>query len=179
MKKTIAGLLPLFAVIGIAFYGSSQGYINADKTFAYQASTSDTVPANVVYRDLQTGDSIELFYNNRERKAYNLKDKKPVNFYVNELTGDTVYGRGRIIVNGYLVNDGGTWGWDTTRVKVEPDGEIKIKDGDKKVKLDEGKIKIKEDGVKLKADETEGKLKGPKGKLKVDDKKAPKLKVED
>lgn len=174
--KTFVRLLPLVAIVFFAVYGSRAGYIQADKTFSVQQSDT-THP--LTYIDLQSGDTLEIFFNKRENRVYNLKNRQPVAFYVNTRSGDTVYGRGRIVVNGYLQSVNGNWQWDTAKVKVDNDGSIKIKDAGRKIKIDEDEIKIKDGEMKLKRDSTKFKLKGPEGKIKRKEDKPLKVKPED
>jgi hypothetical protein len=87
------------------------------------------------YRDIRTGQDINLRYDRNKRITYNSATNEPVDFYINATTGDTVYGRGQYIVNSYLMNNGGTWGLDTTRLRVSDNGVYSI-DGNRKLKTE-------------------------------------------
>jgi hypothetical protein len=60
------------------------------------------------YIDLKTGQPVELYYDAKTRRTYSAMTNEPVEFYVDMSTMDTVYGRGRYVVNNYIVrsNDG-------------------------------------------------------------------------
>lgn len=132
------------------------------------------------YVDLKTGQNTELYYDNDKKRVYSAATNEPVDLYVNVATGDTVYGRGRYIVNNYVVKSSeGTYKLDDKKVKVTNDG-LKIKDGDKKLKIEDGEMKIKDGDKKYKMDGDEEKLKtddrkekrdGEDSKIKTDDKK--------
>ena len=111
----------------------------------------DTLPERAIFKDLNTGRVVQVFYNRRDMRAYNIRTREPLLFYVNTNSGDTLYGRGELIVNGYLMRGpDGHYGWDPAKVEVNGD-EIKIKDGDKKVVIEDDKMKIKDENGKLKA----------------------------
>ncbi len=178
MKRIITAAASAFVLIVFAAYAtvtpkSNPGDIN---------NVADTAPSKTYYLDINTGDTIDMFYNEREGKAYNLKDKSPVQFYINSRTSDTVYGRGRVIVNGFVKRwDDGVWNWDTTKVKIDAGGEIKFKDGKKKVKIDDSELKVKQGDIKWKTNKGKTKLKTPEGKVKEGENKPEKVKskVED
>src|SRR5829696_5237774 len=87
------------------------------------------------YIDLNTGDTLDYFYDTERKTVMNRTSNAPVDFYINTYTGDTVYGRGRFIVNGFLLQgDDGKWKFDESKVKVDGD-EIKLKDGKRKLKI--------------------------------------------
>jgi len=94
--------------------------------------------------------------------TYNRETDKPVKFYVNTNTGDTIYGKGRFVVNGYIVRgEDGTYKLDDAKVKIDGD-EIKIKDGDSKLKIDDDEMKFKKD------DDYKAKSEGDSVKVKDD-----------
>src|SRR5688572_30497549 len=55
------------------------------------------------YMDLRTGQPIELYYDPKARRTYSAKTNEPVEFYIDMNTGDTIYGRGRYVVNNYII----------------------------------------------------------------------------
>jgi len=109
------------------------------------------------YVDLNTGDRIKVKKDTRGRLV-NAADEKPVRFYVDTKTSDTLDGRTGKVVNGELVKvDDGTYEYlvvretlaadDEFKRKIEEDGDIKIKTSKKKIKIDgkTGKRKVKAD----------------------------------
>lgn len=93
-------------------------------------------PQAYEYRDISTGQNINLRYDRQKKMTYNSETGKPVDMYVNYTTGDTVYGRGQYIVNSYLMRDnGGNWGLDTVRVRSN-DGGLFIIEGNRKMKTE-------------------------------------------
>jgi hypothetical protein len=107
------------------------------------------------YVDPNTGAPVDLYYNAHEKMTYDRATDKPVQFYVNTNTGDTVYGRGRYVVNGYIIRgEDGLFRLDDAKVEVDDD-EIKIKGENGKLKIDDDEIKYKDDDVKLKKENGE------------------------
>ena len=107
------------------------------------------------YVDPNTGAPVDLYYNAHEKMTYNRETDKPVQFYVNTNTGDTVYGRGRYVVNGYIIRgEDGLFRLDDAKVEVDDD-EIKIKGENGKLKIDDDEIKYKDDDVKIKKESGE------------------------
>lgn len=107
------------------------------------------------YIDPNTGAPVDLYYNAHEKMTYDRKTDQPVQFYVNTNTGDTVYGRGRYVVNGYIIRgEDGLFRLDDAKVEVDDD-EIKIKGENGKLKIDDDEIKYKDDDVKIKKESGE------------------------
>ncbi|HEY0679576.1 MAG TPA: hypothetical protein VGD17_14930 [Chitinophagaceae bacterium] len=130
----------------------------------------------VTYIDLNTGDTLDYFYDSDKKIVMNRISNLPVDFYVNTVTGDTVYGRGRFIVNGFILRgEDGKWKFDENKVKIDGD-ELKIKDGDRKLKIDGDEMKIKDGDRKIKSDKKEAKIKDGDTKVKVDNEE---MKVKD
>ena len=109
------------------------------------------------YIDLNSGETIKVVKDEHGRLV-NAEDKKPVRFYVDAKTKDTIDGRTGKVVNGELVkSDEGDYEYisvrdalasdDDFKKKVEKDGDVKIKSGDKKIKIDgkTGEKKVKND----------------------------------
>ena len=85
--------------------------------------------------------------------------KKPVYIYVDTKEDDTIYGKTGEVINGHVIlNDRDEYVYekdfqayevkgDDYKVEVEKDGDIKIKDGDNKLKIDgeTGEKKVKND----------------------------------
>ena len=120
------------------------------------------------YVDLSTGQPVELYYDAKTRRTYSSMTNEPVEFYVDMNTRDTVYGRGRYIVNNYIVkaNDG-MYRLDAGKVKMDKD-DLKLKDGSKKFKMDQSNMKMKGWEGKMKGDSTSGKMKQKDMKKKMD-----------
>ncbi|WP_207511520.1 hypothetical protein [Longitalea luteola] len=167
MKK----LKQLLAITGSALIIAScqdadnQSDVTED-TLATQESVDTTHKPNTQYVDLKTGQPVDLYYNPRKKRTYSESTNEPVDLYVNVATGDTIYGQGRYVVNGYIVKtEDGTYKLDNKKIKIDGD-EIKIKEGDKKFKMEDGEMKIKDGDVKAKADEDGTKLKTEDMKMK-------------
>lgn len=110
------------------------------------------------YIDLNTGKTIKLEKDESGRMV-DAETKNPVRIYVDTKTKDTIYGKTGKVINGHVVrrNDD-TWAYDADissdggddgdyKIKVENDGDVKIKDGDTKTKIDgeTGEKKVKKD----------------------------------
>ena len=110
------------------------------------------------YLDLSTGNRVDLKKDSTTGLMVDAETGKPVRLYVDRESKDTIWGPTGKVVNGKIVkSDKGEWtysaenemnndGSDYKR-KVEKDGDIKIKDGDKKIKIDgeTGEKKVKND----------------------------------
>ena len=112
------------------------------------------------YVDLRTGENIELEKDSETGVWVNAKTKKPVYMYVDTKKNDTIYGKSGLVINGHIVRSDDNVYWydvdhkeeykvksDDYKMKVEKDGDIKIKEGDKKTKIDgeTGEKKVKKD----------------------------------
>lgn len=124
------------------------------------------------YVDLSTGQPVDLYYDAKTRRTYSSVTNEPVEFYVDMNTRDTVYGRGRYIVNNYIVkaNDG-KYRLDAGKIKMDKD-ELKLKDGNKKFKMDQSNMKMKGWEGKMKADTTGMKMKTNDMKRKMNNDKS-------
>lgn len=100
------------------------------------------------YLDLSTGDRVDLEKDSSSGLMVRTDTKKPVEIYVDTKTNDTIYGSTGKVINGNVVKLG-EWKYKYDdgeykvkndeadyKKKVEKDGDIKIKDGDKKIKID-------------------------------------------
>jgi hypothetical protein len=110
------------------------------------------------YVDVNTGKELDLVKDESSGLMVEAGSKKPVYMYVDTKNNDTIYGSTGKVVNGQVVktNDGGfkfTGDYEyksadgNLKVEVERDGDIKIKDGDNKIKIDgeTGEKKVKKD----------------------------------
>jgi len=113
------------------------------------------------YTDLQTGKTIKLEKDSKSGLMVNADTKKPVYIYVDHQTDDTIYGRTGISINGKLIKTANGEYKYLDDVKVDDvNGEIKVKDGDYKMKVDkDGDIKIKTDDKTIKIDGETGEKK--------------------
>lgn len=115
--------------------------------------------SNDRYLDLETGEKVELVKDETTGLMVNAETKKPVYIYVDTKSNDTIYGKTGKVINGSVVLVDGKYRYaDDTEYtlqsesgdykrKVEKDGDIKIKDGDTKTKIDgeTGEKKVKND----------------------------------
>ena len=112
------------------------------------------------YVDLRTGENIEIEKDPQSGVWVNAATKKPVYMYVDTKKNDTIYGKSGLVINGHIIRSDDNVYWydvdhneeykvksDDYKMKVEKDGDIKIKDGDKKTKIDgeTGEKKVKKD----------------------------------
>ena len=115
------------------------------------------------YIDLGTGQEVKLIKDDATGLWVHADTKQPVYMYVDTKTNDTIYGKTGKVVNGEVIRlDDGTYKYkadyevkvevdnDNTgdgdyKRKVEKDGDIKIKTGDQKIKIDEDGKKVKND----------------------------------
>ena len=119
------------------------------------------------YVDLRTGETITVEKDKETGAWLNAETKKPVYIYVDTKKNDTIYGKTGTSINGKVVksDDGVFWYTEDEdykvtltgptdvntdgeyKKKVEGDGDIKIKDGDTKIKIDgeTGEKKVKND----------------------------------
>ncbi|HEV8079653.1 MAG TPA: hypothetical protein VGP43_03000 [Chitinophagaceae bacterium] len=116
------------------------------------------------YVDLETGQTITLEKDSTTGYMVNAETKKPVGIYVNTATHDTIFGRSGKVINNFVVKhpDG--------RYTYQADGDIKVIDGDAKLKVDgDGDTKVKEGDYKKKV-QSDGdvKIKDGDTKIKID-----------
>lgn len=172
----------LLAITGSALIiASCQDANNESDMAATEQTAVDTVPTGKAdttrkadttgnrYIDLRTGQPVELYYDAKTKRTYSAITNEPVDWYVNTATGDTVYGRGRYVVNNYIIRTSdSTYKLDDSKIKIDKD-EIKIKDGNRKFKMEKGDMKMKEGDLKMKGDTTDAKMKTDDMKKKIDD----------
>ena len=112
------------------------------------------------YLDLNTGDRVDLEKDSSSGLMVRTDTRKPVEIYVDTKTNDTIYGPTGKVINGHVVKLG-EWKYKYEdgeykikndeadyKKKIEKDGDIKIKNGDTKTKIDgeTGEKKVKRDG---------------------------------
>lgn len=114
------------------------------------------------YVDLETGRTITVTKDPATGYMINAESKEPLGIYVNTSTHDTIYGKTGKVINNFIVKhpDGKFTYRESgdikltdgdSKIKVEADGDYKIKEGDYKKKVEaDGDIKIKDGDTKIK-----------------------------
>jgi len=91
-----------------------------------------------MYRDINTGQPIQLRYNQQDQKMYNQLDNQPVDFFINR-AGDTISSKGFYIVNDYLVRGADQkYSLDDAKVQTRDDKLWNTKDN-KELKMDDNR----------------------------------------
>jgi hypothetical protein len=114
------------------------------------------------YYDLNKGEKVSLVKDENTGLMVDAETKKPVYIYVNNESKDTIYGATGKVINGHIIRleDGKYKYEDDLKVKLDEDGEFKIKDGDYKKKVEaDGDTKIKDGDSKKKTDGETGEVK--------------------
>lgn len=113
------------------------------------------------YYDLNKGENVALVKDENTGLMVGAETKQPVYIYVNKETKDTIYGATGKVINGHVIRlEDGKYKYDDLKVKLDEDGEFKIKDGDYKKKVEaDGDIKIKDGDTKKKIDGETGEVK--------------------
>jgi hypothetical protein len=112
------------------------------------------------YVDLRSGEKIEVEKDPVTGVWLNADTKEPVYLYVDTKKNDTIYGETGAVVNGHVVESNNSWWYDGDleesykvkrgddyKMEVEKDGDVTIKNGNKKTKIDgeTGEKKVKYD----------------------------------
>ena len=114
------------------------------------------------YIDLRTGKAITIERDPTTSVWVNADTKEPVYIYVDTKKNDTIYGKTGLVINGHVQKSADNVFWydadmDTEykvkvaetdyKKEVEKDGDVKIKNGDTKIKIDgeTGEKKVKRD----------------------------------
>ena len=114
---------------------------------------------NAQYIDPDTGKSLSLVKDANTGLMVDADTKKPVYIYVDTEKNDTIYGQTGKVINGHVVLEEGKYKYAEYKVKAE-DGEYKIKGDDYKEKVEkDGDIKIKNGDEKIKIDGKTGEVK--------------------
>jgi hypothetical protein len=164
----------VFAIAGsILVFAACQ---NPDQN--QEAIARDNTTGSQRYVDPNTGAPVDLYYNKEEKMTYNRETDKPVDLYINTNTGDTVYGKGRYVVNGYIVRgEDGVFRLDNSRVEMDGDELKIIGQNGSKLKVDDDEMKYKDgDEYKVKRDGDETKIKTDDKKIKKEEGKPTKVK---
>lgn len=109
------------------------------------------------YIDLRSGKKIKLEKDAVTGAWINSDTKEPVYIIVDTRNNDTIYGKTGQVINGHVVFSGNEYWYDSDleneykaknddyKMKVEDDGDMKIKTEDKKIKIDDGEKRVKQD----------------------------------
>ena len=127
------------------------------------------------YVDLNTGETVSVYYDTLKWVTVNKVTTQPVDWYVikyaDRMDYDTVHGVTGIIANGMIVKGDAGWTFDDSKVKWDGN-ELKMKDRfGRKVKWEAGEMKIKDWNSKYKSekgDDTKFKQEWDKVKWKED-----------
>jgi hypothetical protein len=113
------------------------------------------------YYDLNKNEPVTLVKDENTGLLVDADTKKPVYIYVNEGTKDTILGATGKVINGNLVKlEDGKYKYEGLKVKLDEDGDFKLKDGDYKRKVEaDGDIKVKDGNTKKKIDGETGEIK--------------------
>jgi hypothetical protein len=111
------------------------------------------------YEDLSTGEKVYIIKDSKTGMAMDSITQKPVMYYVDLDTKDTISGKTGNIVNNKIVKDAdGNYEMaksnleqqidemkseDGVKIKQSKNGDYKIKTDDKKIKIEDGKVEIK------------------------------------
>jgi hypothetical protein len=91
-----------------------------------------------MYRDITTGQPMQLRYNQQDQMMYNQLNNQPVDFFINR-AGDTISSRGFYIVNDYLVRGNDQkYSLDTAKVQTRGEKLWSTRD-DRELKTDENR----------------------------------------
>ena len=110
------------------------------------------------YENLETGEKVYIIKDSETGKSIDSVSGKPVLFYVDLDTKDTINGETGLVVNNQIVKTNeGTYEMAKSDLQNEID-EMKA-EGDVKIKVDGDEMKIKTDDKKIKIDGEEKKVK--------------------
>jgi len=87
------------------------------------------------YRDIRTGRPLTLNYNQQSRSMYNTATGKPVDFYINVSTGDTISGNGYIVNNYLQMQPDSSYRLDTGRIRMS-NNRYYMMEGGKELPMD-------------------------------------------
>lgn len=105
------------------------------------------------FYDLNSKKRVKLARDENTGIMMDVDTRKPVYIYVDESTNDTISGLTGKVVNGMIILEDGKYKYEGLKVKVDEDGDFKLKDGDYKKKIDaDGDEKTKDGDRKKKSD---------------------------
>ena len=161
-KQLALASVVIFSSYAFTACNSGTGEENMEDSTAMEMETTESMS----YIDLNTGQPVEVKWDDDNTNAMNAVTNDPLAFYVDMNTLDTFYGRtGTIVNNAILRTEEGKYELDENKVKwdggdlkikyadgsklkVDEDGDRKFKsgDGDLKIKQKDGEVKVKKDG---------------------------------
>ena len=110
------------------------------------------------YKNLQTGEKVYII-KSESGQAIDSISGKPVEFYVNTETKDTIFGETGVVVNNKIIKTAdGVYKLDESKTKTDVE-KLLESGGNVKVKVDGDEMKIKTDDKKIKIDGNEKKVK--------------------
>jgi hypothetical protein len=178
MKKII---MPMAVAIAAVSFASCNGSNSADTrsdssstttTESSSTNAAGTPAVQVHYVDLSTGSDVTVEKDAETGVYMNTETHKPIDFYFDPGTSDTFDTRGRIVNMAIIRDNTGNYTIDESKVKIQGDGDLKIKEGDSKIKLDaDGDTKVKTDDFKEKTKGDDYKYKDDSTTIKVKDNK--------
>ncbi|MBC7652944.1 MAG: hypothetical protein H7098_00555, partial [Oligoflexus sp.] len=141
MKKIVLGMMAAVSILTACNNDKKDASKNGDSTsVSMDANDSMTTMDKPVvkpgkYKNLSTGEDIEITRDETTGIAVDSKTQLPVQFYYDPITLDTLYQNG-MKVNNMLVSLGdGKYKLDDMKIKIDGD-EIKIKTDTSKIKID-------------------------------------------
>ena len=175
MKKKLFFLpaIALFAFISCNNADTAE-VATSDSVTVVEGSSSTDQPSAVY--SLETRQPVEVEYDEASGQYVEVSTRKPIGFYYDPISLDTFDSRGRIVNNALILAEGGGYNLDEAKIKSDENSyklkvdDLKIKvneDGDTKLKTDDIKIKETDDKLKIKTDD--GKIKVKDGEVKVKD----------
>ena len=163
MKSTFKSMVAAIAAVSLMSCGGESTETTTDTTGttsdASMTTTTDVTATSSVtpgkYIDLSTGKEVEIDRDATSGRWVDKTSRTPVEYYISLDNRDTFDTQGRNVNNAldrstdgkYMVNEG------RLRVKMDSDGDMKIKDGDEtKMKYDKSsdELKFKNDTMKEK-----------------------------
>jgi hypothetical protein len=130
--------------------------------------------SNSRYIDLNSGKSVELKKDDKSGLMVNAETGKPLTLYVDTRTNDTINGKTGKVVNGSIrkADDGRYTYENESAVRKESSGggdyKIKYDDGEYKIKKGDYKKEVEKDGdITIKDGDTKIKIDGETGERKV------------
>lgn len=185
MKKQFIALsaMAVFALASCNSANSDEDMISDSTTVISTENTSSTDRAPELY-NLETKEKVNVVYDEKSKQYVGETSGDPIHFYYDPISRDTFDSRGRL-VNNALVYVDGKYNLDEAKVKsdedsykmkiadlkvkMEADGDTKIKNDDMKIKETDDKSKLKTDDVKIKQTDDKTKIKTDDGKVKITD----------
>ena len=162
MKSVICSRFPTTELVYVTLKTNFMKYVIFFSVLTSMWSiTSCKDQTKSAYYDLNKGENIELVKDNETGRMVDVNTRQSPYIYVNNETNDTIYGVTGEVINGHVIRlEDGKYKYDGLKVKLDEDGDFKLKDGDYKRKVEaDGDIKIEDGDKKTKIDAETGKVK--------------------